>query len=288
LGEFYVKQGKPELAEDKYLSAQKLYEADSANLSRTRFAADGNFGKIYYNLGALSFSIANYRRALDYFTTAEKNGFEDTDQTYKKGYVYYDRSDYDNALLEFHKANGQLPDSANILFALGTTEYRRFQYPVAEGYFLYLVEQLEKKKAVTGVTRIEDDVQYRALVTNLFIAYNNLGCTYYKRSAFGSDMNATKAVAYLQKATELYDSISRDPEAIERLKETTFTTSVGKKDSKSPAPFYNLDVIFHGKNMQTTLGEQGDLIIYDLAAASFANDSAGSGGTAASGQTELR
>ncbi|MBN2353851.1 MAG: hypothetical protein JXD23_14855 [Spirochaetales bacterium] len=275
LGEYWIDQGKPERAEDLLLDAQRLYEQSASRLQTTRFASGGAFGRLYYNLGNIALGAGNDERALAMFSAAEKNGFTSPDQTYKKGFVLYRRKDFAGAALEFHRADGELPDNEAVLFALATTEYRRFQYHVAQGYYLYLIGRLGKIKDSLPAINVESNPADRDLITNFYIAYNNLGCTYFKISGGRDGRDMTEATNYLRKASELYDVMSRDPDTLARLEETTIAARVGKKEVvkgkgaaarylKAPAPFYNLDVIFHGKADTIVLGEKIDVLIYDI------------------------
>ncbi|HEQ71573.1 MAG TPA: tetratricopeptide repeat protein, partial [Spirochaetia bacterium] len=232
---------------------------------------EGAFGKIFYNRGNIAFLSANYDRALDFYVSAERYGFIHPDQYYKKGFIFYRRGDYDEARNEFHTAAAELPENENILYALATTEYRRLQFAVAEGYYLYLADLLRTRMDMIPEIREEDNPAHRDLITNLYVTYNNLGCTYFKRSTVPGDRNTTEALAYLERAAELYDAISRDPETLARLEQTKIARRRGGEEyvangmlRKAPYPFYNMDVIFHEKENTVYLNEEIDVEIYDL------------------------
>jgi hypothetical protein len=275
LGEYYIAEKQPERAESLLEEARGLYEQSAARLKTTRFAAGGQFGRLYYNLGNVALGAGNDDRALELYAAAEENGFSSPDQTYKKGFVYYRKADYADALMEFNKVGEDLPDNPNVLFALATTEYRRLRYRIAEGYYLYLVGVLGREKDALPEINVETNPAHRALITDLYITYNNLGCAYFKlaNNAIGPELTA--AENYLRQAADLYDVMSRDPDTLARLEETTIAARVGKKEIvkgkgaaarylKAPAPFYNLDVVFHGKADSVVLGEKIDVLVYDL------------------------
>ena len=269
LGEIYAGRGKPELAEDLLLEAQALYENRVYELKGTRFAAGGAFGRIYYDLGNISLGNNNLDRALTLYGKAEENGFSDPDQTYKKGFIQYHRADYDAALLEFHKANGALPENENVLFALATTEYRRRQYQIAEGYYLYAAKLMRAQVDAVPDLRPEDNPHDLNLLTNLYVTYNNLGCTYFKRSTNRRDHLITEALDYLYQASEIYDVISRYPDSLKRYEDTMVVKRRGGErlpnQQRVAPPFYNEDIIYHDKAGKVFLNERLDVIIYDLA-----------------------
>jgi len=262
-------------AEEKLIKAQRLFEQNRGELLRSRFGREGAFGKIYYNLGNLAFASSNWLKALDFFLQAEKNGFKDVDQTYKIGFVYYSQADYDAALKAFYEANQELEDNPNLLYALATTQYRRGQYAIAEGYYLYLLRLLGELKDQQAEFDLERNPEQRSLLTNYYLTYNNLGCTYFKQATPRHEKKLTEAILYLQKAAEFYDLMTRDPQTLARLEEMTVTVRQGKKENirgqgaearflKAPTPMYNLDVIMHNKAGQVYLGEYIDVAIYNL------------------------
>lgn len=262
-------------AEEKLMQAQRLFEQNRVQLLKSRFGRDGAFGKIYYNLGNLAFASANWLKALDFFLQAERNGFKDVDQTYKIGFVYYSQGDYDAALKAFYEASQELKDNPNLLYALATTQYRRGQYAIAEGYYLYLLRLLGALKDQEAEFDLERNPEQRSLITNFYLTYNNLGCTFFKQVTARNEQKLTEAILYLQKAAEFYDLMTRDPQTLARLEEMTVTVRQGKKENirgqgeearflKAPTPMYNLDVIMHNKAGKIYLGEYIDVVIYNL------------------------
>ncbi|MBN1524625.1 MAG: hypothetical protein JW904_09085 [Spirochaetales bacterium] len=270
LGEFYLYSqdaSKPEIALQKFTLAQKLFENSGKDLSKTKYAASGDFGKIYYNLGNVFFSSGNYGRALSSFLTAEANNYKDPDQTYKTGYIRYSQNDLDDALVDFHRVLQELPENKPALFALATMEYERGQYAVAQGFYQHLFDILEEEKnEIPGSPEVDRNPTHRDLIFNIFVVSNNLGCAYYRQavntgSATAADSYITRALVNLTRSIELFDVVSRDVESMKRLEETTIARVSGrletvKKNNKDdPARFLvaprhirNQDVVMHGKN----------------------------------------
>jgi hypothetical protein len=113
-----------------------------------------------------------------------------------------------------------------------------------------------------------DNPLHLDLLTNLYVTYNNLGCTYFKESG-NRDRLTTEALDYLQQAAEMYDVISRYPDSLKRYEDTMVVKRRGGErlptQQRVAPPFYNQDIIYHDKAGKVFLGERLDVVIYDLA-----------------------
>ncbi|RPJ09064.1 MAG: hypothetical protein EHM28_02610, partial [Spirochaetaceae bacterium] len=235
LGESYLydkADPKPEKALPMFIAAQRLFVQEQQRLLELPMAKDGAFGKIYYNLGVIAFSNSDFDPALAHFSDARKSGFISPDQFYKTGFIRFRKGDFDAALLDFDSALKELPDNIPALFAIASTEYRKRQYAIAQGYYLHLLEMLDMQKAaIPGAIQADNNPTHRNLVVNMFLVLNNLGCTYFKQSTVKGQEYETRSLVMFTRAMQLFDAISRDVVTMERLRETTTSVRVGVKET---------------------------------------------------------
>ncbi|MBN1797430.1 MAG: hypothetical protein JW822_02565 [Spirochaetales bacterium] len=257
LGEYYYnKQEFPDPTEaEKYFSqAITLYEAARRN---KEVGVDKEFGKIYANLGDIYYYVDEHDTlALEMYTQAENSLYNAPAMKYKKGYIYYKRRDYENALLEFYGASADLRNNHAILFALANTLYKRKAYSSALGNYIYLLGLLEDEKNAIAILRPEDNPLHNALMEKYYITHNNLGVTYFQLSQTLSDPEKlTQALVELENSAEIFDVLSRNPDSMARLESTKTATESTRVKKPAPEPYANMDIIMHSKNIE--------LIIYE-------------------------
>jgi tetratricopeptide (TPR) repeat protein len=257
LGEYYYNKQEfpdPTEAEKYFTRAITLFEAASRNKD---VGVDKEFGKIYANLGDIYYYVDEHDTlALEMYIQAENNLYDSPEMKYKKGYIYYKRRDYENALLAFYRASADLRNNHAILFALANTLYKRKAYSSALGNYIYLLGLLEDEKKAIAILRPEDNPLHNALMEKHYITHNNLGVTYFQLSLTLSDPEKlTQALVELENSAEIFDVLARNPDSMARLESTKEATKSTRVKKPAPEPYANMDIIMHSKNIE--------LIIYD-------------------------
>jgi hypothetical protein len=257
LGEYYYNQKDyQELpkAEKEFSEAIKLYEIEKRN--RT-LGIDKSFGKIYANLGDIYYHIdENFTLALEMYNQAEDNLYNEPEMKYKKGYIYYKRNDYENAMLEFYGAAANMRNNHVVLFALANTLYKRKDYSSALGNYIYLLELLEDEKNAIPLLRPEDNPLHNALMEKHYLVLNNLGVTYFQLGkGLHQPEKETQALVELEKSAEIFDVLSRNPDTMARLQSTNTATQSIRVKKPAPEPYANMDIILHAKNLELVIYE---------------------------------
>ncbi|MEJ2664950.1 MAG: hypothetical protein P8107_13075, partial [Spirochaetia bacterium] len=255
LGEYYYKQkgfSDTTEAERYYSEAINMYEMARRN---KEVGIDAAFGKIYANLGDIYYYVdEHYTLALEKYIQAQNNMYNPPETKYKIGYIYYQRKDYENALLAFYGASAELRNNHAILFALADTLYKRKAYSGALGNYIYLLGLLEDEKKSIAILRPEDNPLHNALMEKLYITLNNLGVTYYELASAQHDQEkVTEALVELEKSAEIFDILSRNPNDMARLKSTESATSSLLVAKAAPEPYANMDIIMHGKKIEPVI-----------------------------------
>jgi len=217
------RQGEIYLDRDEVLSAQESFQEaldfyENA-LEDKILAKKSEFGKIYSNLGDIYYYQMNdYQTSSGLYTQAQNNNYSPPGLVYKKGYISYQRSNYQQALLDFYAASEGFSLNKNLNFATANTLVKRNDYFSAQGYYYDLLASLEQERREIPFLLPEEKPEHQRLIEYLIKCYNNLGVTmYYLGDRTGErDTKYSEALVYLTKSAELKDAYSRDPESMER------------------------------------------------------------------------
>ena len=209
-GEMQVVGGDYGMAENEFLMGIQLLENSRL---RGMVGSRKNVGLLYADMGNLIFDIHNdLGGALEYFTLAEQNQYTSGNLSYKKGYILYDRAEYDKAVLEFEKAAGALQNKRGSHLALANTMLKRQNLFGARSMYNDLLRDLKLEESSLPYLAPEDIIEHRSLVNYFILVYNNLGYLEYQLSKRSRDpQRQSQALVYLTKAADYADRIDRDP-----------------------------------------------------------------------------
>ena len=215
MGEILNEKGDYLDAEKEYRTALDRYQEA---LALRRLEPRDEFGKIYANLGDLYYYVAgDYNTALDLYIQGEENRHVTPDILYRRGYIYFRREDYRRSLNEFYTSAGGFTRDPNLLYATAAALYRRNDFFSAQGYYIQLIEQLERQRSVIPVLLIDEKEEHRALVENLMMAYNNLGVTLNRLYlSTGDPQKNADSLVQFARSSDYFDYLSRDPETMRR------------------------------------------------------------------------
>ncbi|MEW5818401.1 MAG: tetratricopeptide repeat protein, partial [Spirochaetota bacterium] len=136
---------------------------------------------------------------------------------FKKGFIYYMRQLYMDALIEFYTAAGAFSDNRNLMFATANTLFKRNDFFAAQGYYNHLLDILELEKSRIKYLLLEERKDHLSLIQYLMKVYNNLGVTLNKLSERSGDPEKySLGLVYLTRSTEYSDTLTRNPETLER------------------------------------------------------------------------
>jgi tetratricopeptide (TPR) repeat protein len=220
LGEIQVNQKdemKPKALET-YGKGIALYEEQRANRS---VAQDPRVGKLYadyadveyFVTGDLSSALSHYERA-----RAELN---DTPSVrYRIGYIQYRNQDFEAAMNSFISVHAEVPNDRNLLLGLGNALFRRGDYYAAAGYLGTLIDDLDAERLRRGIVFPQIRLDHAAFVDTYMRASNNLAVALNRVSLrTGDSRKNARALALLAESARAWDSLTRNPETLVRLKD---------------------------------------------------------------------
>ena len=210
-GEISMEEGRYDSAEAEFVAGINLLEDSQA---RGLIGTDPLIGELYGDMGNLHYDVYDdLGAALEYYILAEKNRYFKGEMSYKKGYVYYDKGDYDSAVLEFESALKTLTDRRNTQFALANTLVHRQNLFGARNQYQEILRGLKRDESALPYLAPEDILEHRSLVNNFIRVYNNLAYVDFQLADRSRDPSKeSEALLNLTKAADYADRIDRDPE----------------------------------------------------------------------------
>jgi len=205
-------------AEEQLIRGIELYEDF---LSRNLIPATPQLGQLYAAKGDLEYFVKldNMEAALNNYRTAERYGYAPPEIQYRMGSAYYHLENWRNALEYLFKASADLPLNRRMLFALGNATYKRGDYFAAEGYYNRLLDILENQRVRLPVLFPNDSPQFIELGERLMMARNNAGVVYEALAEqTGNREYRSKAMALYAESARAWDSITRNPETMTRMR----------------------------------------------------------------------
>jgi len=215
MGKYYWNKREYLKAEEHYNLALKDIESfQKHNILGRR----EEFGEVYYNLGDIYYYIeGNLDTSFSSYKKAKDNYYKNPELDYKLGFINYAGQRYGQALLDFSKVAEITGNNPNALYSLANTLFQRRDYFAAQGYYLHLLDMLERTKDNIPYLRIEENPEHRALLENIMKVYNNLGVTLGELGLqLSDDKKQSQALVNLTFSSEYYDLLSRDPESMVR------------------------------------------------------------------------
>ncbi|MBQ8012932.1 MAG: tetratricopeptide repeat protein [Treponema sp.] len=216
LGELYAGNREYLKAQTVYTRGINLYneEHESSDLE-----GDENTGKLFADMGDLDYFISgemedalyNYEQAIEIKNDTPSINF-------RVGAIYYNRKDYDNALLSFIKVSEKEPNDPNMLLSLGNVLSLRGDNFAAESYYSDLLKELDKSREKQKFLLPQEDDDDYAIVDLYLKANNNLGVTLYRlaQQTGNSNMNA-EAMVRLSDSIRAWDSLTRNQQTMIRM-----------------------------------------------------------------------
>jgi len=218
-----VLSGEYFLRFDEILTADAEFERARRRYDRAKEAGlldpDPELARVYEALGdILYYNGGDLNDALDYYQRAVADGRSNNRLDYKRGYLHYERQEYDDAIelfLDAWQGNGfDAPE--NVLYARANTLFRRGVYQSAEAYYRELLEQLYNRRAAISTLLIDEKPEEQALIEMMYKVENNLGVTLSRLAAQDAnrdDQRRAEALVHLQQSTELFENYLRDPDS---------------------------------------------------------------------------
>ncbi|MCR4822199.1 MAG: tetratricopeptide repeat protein [Treponema sp.] len=207
----------------EYLKAQTIYTR-GINLYNEEHEAselegDENTGKLFANMGDLDYFISGEMDdALYNYEQAIKIKNDTPSINYRVGAIYYNRQDYDNALVSFIKVSEKEPKDPNVLLSLGNVLSIRGDNFAAESYYSDLLKELDKGREKQKFLLPQADEDDYATVDLYLKANNNLGVTLYRlaHQTGDSNMNA-QAMVRLSDSIRAWDALTRNQKTMIRM-----------------------------------------------------------------------
>ena len=208
-------------AEEQLVKGIELYEEF---LARNLVRATPQLGQLYASIGDLEYYTKTGDRiaaqdALNSYRTAERYGYAPPEMQYRMGSAYYQLEDWGNSLDYLFRAATDLPFNRRLLYALGNVTYQRGDYFAAQSYFDRLLDMLDYQRIRLPVLLPNDNVQYLELGERLMMAYNNAGVVYEALAEqTGNREYRSRAMALYSESARAWDSITRDPQTMIRMR----------------------------------------------------------------------
>ena len=214
-------------AEEQLIKGIQLYEDF---LNRNLISASPQLGQLYSAKGDLEYFVksGDMNAAISNYRQAERYGYNPPEIQYRMGAAYYQLQDWRNSLDYLFKASAGLPLNRKLLYALGNAAYHRGDYFAAEGYYGRLLDILDGQRVRMPVLLPNDNPQFLELGERLMMAYNNAGVVYEALAEqTGRRDYRSKALGLYAESARAWDSITRNPETMTRMRLTDMPGAPG-------------------------------------------------------------
>jgi tetratricopeptide (TPR) repeat protein len=214
-------------AEEQLIRGIQLYEDF---LSRNLIRATPQLGQLYAAKGDLEYFVksGDMRAALRDYRLAERYGYSPPEIQYRMGAAFYQLEDWRNALEYLFRASADLPLNRRLLYALGNVTYQRGDYFASQGYFNRLIDILEGQRIRLPVLLPNDNPQFLELGERLMMARNNAGVVYEALAEqTGNREYRSRALGLYAESARAWDSITRDPQTMVRMRLTDSPSAPG-------------------------------------------------------------
>ena len=205
-------------AEENVVKGIQLYED---YLTRNLVRGSPALGKLYAVKGDLEYFVksGDMRASLNNYRLAERYGYAPPEMLYRMGSAYYKLEDWRNSIDYLFKAAAEMPLNRRVLYALGNVTYKRGDYFAAQGYYNRLLDILENQRIRLPVLLPNDSPQFLELGERLMMARNNAGVVYEALAEqTGNRDYRSRALAMYAESARAWDSITRNPETMVRMR----------------------------------------------------------------------
>ncbi len=228
-------------AQESFTSAIQLYEE---GLRRRVLQPNSVFARSFARLGDIFYYVAReYDQALLQYDRAEETGYDTPDLDYRQGFIYYRQGVTEQALQEFREAELDPVAQTNaLLWAMANTHYVRGSYFAAEAFYRELLDRVERQRDSIDRIDVEEDPTHRSVIEYLFKGYNNLGVTLQVLSEqTGSSEQYSDGLVYLTQSTELAENYQRDPDTLTRTEDRNLAF-LNQREALYPTPEYEFRI----------------------------------------------
>ncbi|MDR1362619.1 MAG: tetratricopeptide repeat protein [Spirochaetaceae bacterium] len=177
------------------------------------------FGELYAYLGDLAYfaKSGDMREAVEFYLSAEENGWSPPEMQYRMGSAYYRLGEYAPAMNYFFNVSMETPYNRRLLNALGAASYMRSDYFAAEGYLKRLVSLLENERNRFPMLLPNERPEHREIAERIMVARNNLGVTYNAlANNTGRSSYRAEALGEFTESARVWDALERDPQTLTR------------------------------------------------------------------------
>jgi tetratricopeptide (TPR) repeat protein len=205
-------------AEEQLVRGIELYED---YVTRNLISTSPQLGQLYAAKGDIEYFVksGNMEAALNDYRIAERYGYAPPEIKYRMGSAYYQLEDWRNALEYLFRASAELPLNRRLLHALGNVTYQRGDYFAAQGYYNRLLDILENQRVRLPVLLPNDGPEFLELGIRLMMARNNAGVVYEALAEqTGNRDYRSRAIALYAESAQAWDSITRNPQSMERMR----------------------------------------------------------------------
>ncbi|MDR1838769.1 MAG: tetratricopeptide repeat protein [Treponema sp.] len=207
-------------AEEQIVKGIQLYEDF---VSRNLISITPQLGQLYAVKGDLEYFVksGNMRAALNEYQRAERYGWAPPEMKYRMGAAYYQLEDWADSLHYLFNASTELPLNRRLLYALGNVAYQRGDYFAAQGYYSRLIDILDNQRVRLPVLLPNDNPQFLELGERMMMTWNNAGVVYEALAEqTGNREYRSRALAYYAESARAWDSITRNPQTMIRMRLT--------------------------------------------------------------------
>jgi hypothetical protein len=216
LGELYANDREYLKAQSVYTKGVDLFEKENRE---NGFQGTPDIGKLYSDIGDIDYFISgDLDTARRNYETAVQTQNDTPSLRYRIGAVYYNQSDYTNALDSFVKTVESKSNDTNVLLAMGNVLSQRGDNFAAQGYYEELLNRLDIEKGRRVLLHPDKKTEDSDLLDMYVNAANNLGVTLYRlaRQTGNSSMNAESLVR-LSESIRAWDALTRDQKTMKRM-----------------------------------------------------------------------
>lgn len=228
-------------AQESFTSAIQLYEE---GLRRRVLQPNPVYARSFARLGDIFYYVGReYDQALLQYNRAEETGYDTPDLDYRQGFIHYRQGSPELALNEFRETELEpVGQTDALIWAMANTHYLRGSYFAAEAFYRELLDRVERRRDSIRRIDVEEDPNHRSVIEYLFKGYNNLGVALQVLSAqTGSTEQYSDGLVYLTRSTELAENYQREPETLTRTEDRNLAF-LNQREALYPTPEYEFRI----------------------------------------------
>ena len=206
--------------ENEVLQAQKYFQraVNKYEENRQILGNSSEYGSLYEDLGDIYYYKAGkYNEALIQFAKAYATGYRNDNLDYKIGFVNYKNRNYSKAAASFYDITLKERENESALLAFANASVNYGVYSPAKAYYDRVIEKIEYWKDHEKDFDLGRRRDQREILEKLMQVYNNQGVTLFKLAEKNRNQDYySESLVFLSKSAELYDTLMRDPETMNK------------------------------------------------------------------------